>query len=523
MSLFDSLINEVSERFGIGNKAETLLSTLLAFITNNQTGGISGFLNMFSQAGLGDLANSWVSTGSNSAISNEQLESAMGKSSIQQIAEKVGLPAATATSALAFMLPKIIDKLTPNGEVPANESILSTIGSYLTGAGATVAGAGATVAGAVGAGANSARETVNNATNYVSNTVDDNSGGNILKWLLPLLLLGLLLFLGYTFCGGKKDAPVVTNTNANANKANTNANVAVKAVDGSVKIEAKDGKYTVTGAVPDEAAKKQIVDAMTAQYGAGNVNFDGLKVVEGAKLGTGWWEGFNKLLPNLKDWKTGVLAFTGAAITEATGLPKAALDAIKSLFGTGWKLPLSVIGEAGAAKTANEDAEKQLAAAKSTEDVVKALNASIINFASGKSDVPADDKKILDEAGKVLKTQPADTVIEIGGYTDNKGKSDANIKLSQARADSVRKALIADGVSEKMLTAKGYGDANPVGDNSTPEGQFKNRRIEYKVVTVIFSTSMTTTETKTTNTNTKPMEANKQVTNMANKPATANK
>ncbi len=71
------------------------------------------------------------------------------------------------------------------------------------------------------------------------------------------------------------------------------------------------------------------------------------------------------------------------------------------------------------------------------------------------------------------------------------------MKLSQARAESVKNELVKLGVSDVMLTAKGYGDTVPKADNSTKEGQFANRRIEYKVV----SGSGGVTKTETSNAN----------------------
>lgn len=53
--------------------------------------------------------------------------------------------------------------------------------------------------------------------------------------------------------------------------------------------------------------------------------------------------------------------------------------------------------------------------------------------------------------------------------------------LSQQRAESVMKSLVASGVDPVMLQGKGYGASNPVGDNSTEDGRFKNRRIEFTV------------------------------------------
>ena len=73
-------------------------------------------------------------------------------------------------------------------------------------------------------------------------------------------------------------------------------------------------------------------------------------------------------------------------------------------------------------------------------------------------------------------------VMEIGGNTDSVGDEDANMKLSQARADSVRAYLIKNGVAELRVKAKGYGEAIPVAKNDTPEGRQRNRRIEVKIL-----------------------------------------
>ena len=526
--MFDSIIKEAQEKFNLGDKAGGLLSTLVALMTNKADGGFGGFLERFKEAGLGDVASSWVSSGANTPISNEQVESVFGEETLKDISENAGLDYATTTSATAFMTPHIVDNLTPDGVVPDEGDLLSRISGYLGGLGGMAAGAlgmagmaasgtvdriGTAASGTVdagkkivgdgidtvGAGAKAVGDKVGGALHSVGDALDgDGDGGSILKWLIPLLLLGLLVVLGFWFCG-KSTTPTVTNANnANVNKANTNANVTAKAVDSSFSIKAENGKYVVSGVVPDAATEKQIKDALTAQYGAENVMFNVLKVEAGAKpFGTGWWDNFSKMLPNLKGWKTGELSFVGNAITVASGLPQAAIDQIKSLFG-GWKMPVSLMGEQGATKQANEEALKELGEAKTVQQVVDALNVSIIQFDSGKSNVKPEFQPILQKAAEVLKAQPATTAIEIGGHTDNTGNKDANLKLSQARADSVKNELVKLGVGDKMLSAKGYGDTVEKADNATKEGQFANRRIEYKVV----AGDGSLTKTVTTNTNT---------------------
>ncbi|MEZ5306458.1 MAG: OmpA family protein [Pyrinomonadaceae bacterium] len=338
-------------------------------------------------------------------------------------------------------------------------------------------------AGAVTGAAGAAADKVGDALGSVKNVFDgdgDGDSSSILTWLLPLLLLGLILVLGFMFCTGKTDQ--AANMAGNENSANsTGTETGAASVESGVSIEAKDGKYAITGTVKDEETKANILKEAEAVWGAGNVDVSGLKVDANAKaFKDGWWDSFKNLLPSLKDWKSGTIGWLGDKLNIVGDLPAGVADKIKSLF-AGWGLPVSIAGAEDAAKAANEKAMEMLAGADSVEKVVEGLNASIINFASGKSDVPADAKPILEKAAEVLKKQAEGTTIEIGGHTDNQGNADANMKLSTARAESVKKALVDLGVNEKMLTSKGYGQTVPKGDNNTEEGRFQNRRIEYKV------------------------------------------
>ena len=101
-----------------------------------------------------------------------------------------------------------------------------------------------------------------------------------------------------------------------------------------------------------------------------------------------------------------------------------------------------------------------------------------VNFKTGSADLTPESLVILDETIAGLKDAP-DVEIEIRGYTDDVGRAEANQKLSERRALSVQKYLIDNGIDADRLKAVGYGEANPVTSNATPEGRAENRRIEF--------------------------------------------
>ena len=426
MAIFDSIISEVAGKFGLGDKAGPLLGALLSTITSSEGGGITGFISKFTGAGMGDLVNSWISSGDNQPISENQLSSVLGNETINDIASKVNIPSSTASSALAFMLPNVVDKLTPDGIVPTSlpdtimnyiggltgmlgkgvSGVTSAAGSVISGAGdladkglgaagdlaggaADLAGRGlgaagnlATgAAGTVGAGLAGAGAAGMAGARAAANMAEDTakSGMSWLMKLLPLLLLAVVAFLAYQYCNPGTPTATVAKPSPSVV-----ATVATPKPAPSIQLTGADGKLDAAAAVKNAAA----------------------------------------------------------AATSALG-------ALKPGF------------------TANE--------------LVAALNLEIINFASGSSVIPKESEELLKKSAEAIKAAPAGTKLEVGGYTDNKGAAAGNVALSQKRAAAVMAYLVKNGVKADGLTAKGHGADNPKASNDTEEGRFQNRRIEFSV------------------------------------------
>ncbi len=398
--MFDAIIRQAAERFGLGDNAKQFVGQLLGLIFNPGSGGISGFLQKFKDAGLGDAAASWVGgTPGDNDLQPDQVHAALGSDTISSLASKIGLPASAVSMATAGLLPKIIGALTPGGQLPT--SIPASVSGLIPGLGGLGAGVGNAAAGlgnaargagdAVSHGAGAASAAAGRAAANVGAGASAAAGGGLgfLKWLIPL---ALVLGLGYCMWTKRGDqAPATDATPA--------ADVAASATD----------------AMPATDAAMPAPDASAAPADA---------------------------------------AAAANADADAAATP---------------------------APTADEALGALQAGNFTADDLIKALNLTGIQFDTGSSRISATSQDILGKAAEALKKAPEGTRVEIGGHTDNTGNAAANLKLSEARAAAVRARLVELGVSDAILTAKGYGDTKPVADNGTTEGRAQNRRMEFSL------------------------------------------
>ncbi|MEQ1661272.1 MAG: YidB family protein [Thiobacillus sp.] len=125
------LLDIVTSAMGGGNAGggNPLLGIVMQMLTKGGegggVGGLAGLAKAFQDKGMGDQMSSWISTGQNLPISPEQIKAVLGGGQLGQIASQLGVNENDAAGGLADMLPQVVDKLTPNGQVPQEKDLMA--------------------------------------------------------------------------------------------------------------------------------------------------------------------------------------------------------------------------------------------------------------------------------------------------------------------------------------------------------------------------------------------------------------
>ncbi len=153
-------------------------------------------------------------------------------------------------------------------------------------------------------------------------------------------------------------------------------------------------------------------------------------------------------------------------------------DQAKAQAETARKVAAEQLAAAEAARAKAGELQRQLSElqAKQTERGM-VLTLGDVLFDSGRAELKPGAMRTLDQLATFLRDNPERTVTA-EGYTDSVGGDTFNLGLSQRRADAVRAALTSRGIDASRITARGFGEANPVANNDTAAGRQRNRRIE---------------------------------------------
>lgn len=120
MGLLDSLTGALGGVGGSSGGQGELLNAVIAMLGPNAPGGgLAGLVGRLQQGGLGEVVSSWISTGPNLPVSADQLSGALGAETLGPLAQQLGLSHGDLAQQLAHLLPQVVDRLTPQGQLPA--------------------------------------------------------------------------------------------------------------------------------------------------------------------------------------------------------------------------------------------------------------------------------------------------------------------------------------------------------------------------------------------------------------------
>ena len=432
MATFDKLIQEIGSRYCLGSKAYPLVQETLGLISG-QPGGIGSFVNRFKGAGFDVEVASWLGGPDPVPLSGQEVEQTLGSDVVSGIANKLGVSQRFARTILGYAIPKVIVLLAPGGAVPS--AIHASASSYPD---STVPLSSSPIEEITLPGAEQRRP---------SRTERDGAADVIGGLIIPsaALLITLALLFGYFIGAGDhaamRSAPIATQ---NVLVASSPA----PSIPARLALSNENGLIVYSGTVRDNATRFAITDSLKTVFGANKVTGD--LVVDQHAIPASWTKDLKAALDILKPPGSQAL-FEGDAISIGGTIPDA-----------------------------DRDAPNQ-----------SAINLPTIYFATNSADVPSSSKALLQQAAALMKQLPAGKVIRVSGFTDSAGNRTANMKLSQRRANAVRRALVHAGVDPVMLSAKGYGSSHSMASRSGPvEGRSggmmedrrrNHRRVEFSI------------------------------------------
>jgi OmpA-OmpF porin, OOP family len=239
-----------------------------------------------------------------------------------------------------------------------------------------------------------------------------------------------------------------------------------------------DGKLELRGRLTDPLLREAVDSFAQARFGVGNVL---VATRLDDTLPDGWPVRVLAGLESLAELANGKLVVRAdtVQIEGVTGSQNAKArisQVLSDKLGQGQTFKVSV--------TYDEELDP-LAALPTPQECADKVQATLskrkISFAPGSAEIDGASSAIMDRLAETLEKCP-DVQMQVAGYTDSQGSEEGNRALSQARAEAVVLALQGRGVSVDGLTAKGFGEADPIADNGTEAGREANRRIEFSLL-----------------------------------------
>jgi len=337
-------------------------------------------------------------------------------------------------------------------------------------------------------------ERISDTTSTAPLVREEENSGSFMKALLPIIGLIILGALAWALLRGCQDnpepvaTPIVTEEGVGEETTPVTAVAAAEDVEpASLRIATGEGNtlYACRINAGDEALNSQIMSAMQNTFGdeatkcRSDVD-DGFAtdMPAAAQLAT--------ILPILQNSPNASMIIKGDEIVvnspDAASLEQLVADiqAAAPSMTVRAEGPLDLQSEIDNSLVAADAAVDKLGENPDPRDVAHALSIQVVNFELDKAFVPDANKPFLDRASKII-TEVPNMKLMIIGHTDNQASDAYNMDLSRDRAESVKEYLVSQGIDASKIVTKGMGESEPIADNLTEQGRFRNRRIEFTV------------------------------------------
>ncbi|WP_340107169.1 OmpA family protein [Pikeienuella sp. HZG-20] len=251
---------------------------------------------------------------------------------------------------------------------------------------------------------------------------------------------------------------------------------AAAAPDAVLTLSLDGARLRISGAAPDLLTGESL-----AAYARATAPGDEVEtaLTYGGAFPPGWRGAAMAMIAALSQLESGEGRLDAdAALIEGVALDPLVISAVQQRLAEGAEPAIS-------AKTritvspARLAAAEPLPASRCASELTAVAAADPIGFAPGSADIDPSSAPVLARLAETL-GRCAGGPIEIAGHTDSQGSESGNLRLSRARAEAVLAALLQAGARLNMLTAEGYGEAEPIADNATEAGRAQNRRIEFR-------------------------------------------
>lgn len=333
-------------------------------------------------------------------------------------------------------------------------------------------------------------ERISDTTSMAPLQREEEKSGSFMKALLPIIGLIILGALAWALLRGCQDNPEPVATPVVTEQQETTDTQAIAVADvepASLRIATGEANmlYACRMNVGDETLQTTVMNAMSSTFGneADKCRADvddnfATDMPAAAQLAS--------ILPIIKSVPNASMIIKGneivvnaadAAVVEKLVSDLQAAAPAMTVTAEG---PLDLQGEIDNSLAAADTAVNNLGENPDPRDVARALSIQVINFELDKAIIPEVNKPFLDRAATIIQQVP-DMELMIIGHTDNQASNAYNMNLSRERAEAVKEYLVSKGVDASKLTTKGMGETDPIADNSTEQGRFRNRRIEFTV------------------------------------------